>query len=332
MPGGGLMHLVAYGAQNVDLTQSPNITFWRVVNRRAGNLQLVSNNLVSRTEICYRLKHMKNRKGKYITVKQCYRTKIRINNGINYNNYTLKYRTSVRTSYRKVLRERTRKVLNTIDEIFDTFQKTDLDGLKTQLNYTHNNDDNYEEENLMCCICFENYDTTDSEDNSDENDENDENDEYDINNKNRITILPCNHHNHTECLSKWLCKNRNDNCPYCRTSIRIDANAYKEETYNVYVEEPFEEVYTEQFKEYYQGEWSEEYQEDYYVDPLGREYTSEDVEQFYKNVVENTNKNSKNGGDGNFNQKVDSYKQNRQQNKQLNKQQNKQQQNRNRYR
>ena len=32
--GGGLMQLVAYGAQDVYLTGNPQITFWKVVYRR----------------------------------------------------------------------------------------------------------------------------------------------------------------------------------------------------------------------------------------------------------------------------------------------------------
>ena len=32
--GGGLMQLVAYGAQDIYLTGNPQITFWKVVYRR----------------------------------------------------------------------------------------------------------------------------------------------------------------------------------------------------------------------------------------------------------------------------------------------------------
>ena len=35
--GGGLMQLVAYGAQDIYLTGNPQITFWKVVYRRHTN-------------------------------------------------------------------------------------------------------------------------------------------------------------------------------------------------------------------------------------------------------------------------------------------------------
>ena len=38
--GGGLMQLVAYGAQDVYLTGNPQITFWKVTYRRYTNFSL----------------------------------------------------------------------------------------------------------------------------------------------------------------------------------------------------------------------------------------------------------------------------------------------------
>ena len=40
--GGGLMQLVAYGAQDVYLTGNPQITFWKVSYRRYTNFALES--------------------------------------------------------------------------------------------------------------------------------------------------------------------------------------------------------------------------------------------------------------------------------------------------
>ena len=40
--GGGLMQLVAYGAQDVYLTGNPQITFWKVTYRRHTNFSLES--------------------------------------------------------------------------------------------------------------------------------------------------------------------------------------------------------------------------------------------------------------------------------------------------
>ena len=40
--GGGLMQLVAYGAQDVYLTGNPQITFWKVVYRRHTNFAIES--------------------------------------------------------------------------------------------------------------------------------------------------------------------------------------------------------------------------------------------------------------------------------------------------
>lgn len=40
MPGGGLMQLVAYGAQDVYLRGSPNITFWKTTYRRNTNFTI----------------------------------------------------------------------------------------------------------------------------------------------------------------------------------------------------------------------------------------------------------------------------------------------------
>ena len=40
--GGGLMQLVAYGAQDVYLTGNPQITFWKVVYRRHTNFAMES--------------------------------------------------------------------------------------------------------------------------------------------------------------------------------------------------------------------------------------------------------------------------------------------------
>ena len=40
--GGGLMQLVAYGAQDIYLTGNPQITFWKVVYRRCTNFAIES--------------------------------------------------------------------------------------------------------------------------------------------------------------------------------------------------------------------------------------------------------------------------------------------------
>ena len=40
--GGGLMQLVAYGAQDVYLTSNPQITFWKVTYRRYTNFAMKS--------------------------------------------------------------------------------------------------------------------------------------------------------------------------------------------------------------------------------------------------------------------------------------------------
>ena len=40
--GGGLMQLVAYGAQDVYLTGNPQITFWKVTYRRYTNFAMES--------------------------------------------------------------------------------------------------------------------------------------------------------------------------------------------------------------------------------------------------------------------------------------------------
>jgi hypothetical protein len=40
--GGGLMQLVAYGAQDVYLTGNPQITFWKVTYRRYTNFAIES--------------------------------------------------------------------------------------------------------------------------------------------------------------------------------------------------------------------------------------------------------------------------------------------------
>ena len=40
--GGGLMQLVAYGAQDVYLTGNPQITFWKVTYRRHTNFAMES--------------------------------------------------------------------------------------------------------------------------------------------------------------------------------------------------------------------------------------------------------------------------------------------------
>jgi hypothetical protein len=40
--GGGLMQLVAYGAQDIYLTGNPQITFWKVVYRRHTNFAMES--------------------------------------------------------------------------------------------------------------------------------------------------------------------------------------------------------------------------------------------------------------------------------------------------
>ena len=42
--GGGLMQLVAYGAQDVYLTGNPQITFWKVTYRRHTNYAMESSN------------------------------------------------------------------------------------------------------------------------------------------------------------------------------------------------------------------------------------------------------------------------------------------------
>ena len=42
--GGGLMQLVAYGAQDVYLTGNPQITFWKVTYRRHTNFAMESIN------------------------------------------------------------------------------------------------------------------------------------------------------------------------------------------------------------------------------------------------------------------------------------------------
>jgi hypothetical protein len=43
MPGGGLMQLVAYGAQDQYLTGNPIITFWRTTYRRHNNFDINGN-------------------------------------------------------------------------------------------------------------------------------------------------------------------------------------------------------------------------------------------------------------------------------------------------
>ena len=59
--GGGLMQLVAYGAQDVYLTGNPQITFWKVTYRRHTNFRwnllnkLLTDKLISAAEYMHHL-------------------------------------------------------------------------------------------------------------------------------------------------------------------------------------------------------------------------------------------------------------------------------------
>lgn len=50
------------------------------------------------------------------------------------------------------------------------------------------------EEDATCAICLSSYEL-----------------------KERIRYLPCNHHFHSECVDKWLLKNKS--CPFCKREI-----------------------------------------------------------------------------------------------------------------
>ena len=93
-----------------------------------------------------------------------------------------------------------RKRLLTRDEKFARIKRVKLYELQ-QITKTSDS------EELMCSICFDDY-----------NDE-----------TNNIVLLKCNHHNHENCLKQWICNNRNNNCPYCRTEVEELKLVYAED-------------------------------------------------------------------------------------------------------
>ncbi|KAM3139735.1 hypothetical protein pb186bvf_008193 [Paramecium bursaria] len=83
------------------------------------------------------------------------------------------------------------------EEIMIKIKQTPLNGTVfnqlPQIKYVHN--ENFDEENKKCSVCQEHFQLND-----------------------KLTLLPCTHRYHTECIKTWLLE-QTDFCPICRTKI-----------------------------------------------------------------------------------------------------------------
>ena len=156
---GGLMQLVAYGAQY----DAYNSGYY-------GNSQTSGQN--SRTSLSREL---------YLRNVEYHR------NHAFYQNHSVQAQNRIRLERHENIQK-----INEINRKKHTHQK--FNSIKIEKRTTLNKGPNTD---LECCICMNNYGK-----------------------KAAIIVLQCRHHSHRGCMQKWLCDQKKNTCPMCRTVVK----------------------------------------------------------------------------------------------------------------